>query len=161
MGDSFDKDAELLEEVGRSLGQPSDGELVKCWEVVMQALSYRQFTFEDVQESIRYLRNGEDYGTNEFGLESMGDRLRVSFLGEPVLCSRQAMIRQLERLRDRYTAIKTGRTSAAVGASRASLFDHNVNIPKDAALARPEQDHDGPSNNVPDTVPQAAREHSA
>ena len=150
----------LLEDIANELPLPDDRELRACWNVILSALRDGQLGIEDIGETIRFARVGGDYGSDEVHFDRIGGRIRVSFLGEKVYCAPEALIALLDQLRERYAAVRPAAISGERDVPLAARFDNTFNIPNDAALARSEQGHDGPSNDVPNTVQKATREHS-
>lgn len=77
-------------------------ELQPAWSLLLRGLEHRPFARDDLHELLRDLPRGHDHVLEELALEPLGDRLRISFLGDEVRCEPQALLALLQRLADTY-----------------------------------------------------------
>jgi hypothetical protein len=74
---------------------PEDREVAACWEMIARAIDAGWLDAEEMLELLEHLRAGRDFGVEELLFAHVGDRLRVSFLDDRVMCAPAAMLAAL------------------------------------------------------------------
>ena len=77
---------------------PNDPEVRDCWRLVLSGVELGWLDGQEIRELLEHLRSHRDFGVEELLCANVGDRLRVSFLGDAVECSPAEMIQELAAL---------------------------------------------------------------
>lgn len=71
---------------------PSDPAVASCWELLVSGVELGWIDVSDLAELEAFLADGGDWGVQELLFASLGDQLRVSFLGDRRTCTTQLFV---------------------------------------------------------------------
>jgi hypothetical protein len=74
---------------------PDDQDASACWGLVVKGIEAGWLDDDEMRDLLEHLRSHRDFGVEKLLFAHLGDRLRVSFLGEHSTCSPSTMIAAL------------------------------------------------------------------